>query len=917
MNTSYLSLISPEYLEQLRRQYEQNPASIPTTWRLFFDGMNFGLDQVEEPDEEVETTPRPASVAGTTPANYVSQLKLLQLIDNYRRYGHLFAQISPLSSSIKTSQAFVGSQAFQSAGISPSERLNGSEKLLSGLNVSELEVHLKSTYSGFIGAEFMYIEDERIRTWMAERLERTQGRPPWNRDEKIEILRRITQAENFETFLQKNYTGQKRFSLEGGESLIPALDTIHKYFAANGGQEVVIGMAHRGRLNVLTNIMKKPYSAIFAEFEGLKKSVSDGGDVKYHLGFSSDLEFNGHRLHLSLAFNPSHLEAVNSVVEGMTRAKQMRIYNGDYSKVLPITIHGDAAVIGQGVVTETMNLANLEGYRTGGTIHIVVNNQVGFTTNPSEARSSTYCTDFAKGIQAPILHVNGNKPEHVALAAQIAAEFRVKFQRDIFVDIICYRKYGHNEGDEPRFTQPKMYTEIGTIKSPRSEYGSDLVREQILDEAEVSKIVSDFNEALDRDLAAVKRGEVPDGLQPFKGAWDGLKPGTEPDLLAEAQTSIKEETFKKIVEVIHGPFGQVEALPKLAKMFETRKELVLKQDQIDWAVGEQLAYGSLLLEGYSIRLSGQDSRRGTFSHRHIEVTDHRNENKFMPLKSLESKNSVFSSWNSPLSEFAVMGFDYGFSLSDPKTLVLWEGQFGDFVNGAQIVIDQFIAASEKKWGRSSGITLLLPHGYEGQGPEHSSARLERFLQLCADANMQVCYPTTPAQNFHLLRRQLHRPFRKPLIVMTPKSPLRMTEVISKKSDFLEGGFKPLLVTGCAPEKAKRVICCTGKIYWDLKKYAQAHRLEDETTLVRLEQIYPLDKTALKSILSKATQSEDIVWCQEEPRNMGAWSFISLSMEDVKLRYAGRKASASPATGYLKVHLAEQEAVVSAAFQNKN
>lgn len=923
-SSSYLSLISPEYLEQLRLQYEVNPQNVPTTWRLFFDGMTFGrvseAEETENASAQSQTVARqptataPAAAATPSTANYMSQLKLLQLIDNYRRYGHLFSQLSPLVNGLKTTQAFVGPTAFQSTGISPAERLNGSEKLLSGLNVSELEVHLKSTYSGNIGAEFMYIEDERIRNWMAERLERVQGRPQWSREDKIEFLKRVTQAEVFETFLQKNYTGQKRFSLEGGEALVPALDVIHKHFADNGGKEVVIGMAHRGRLNVLTNVMKKPYSAIFAEFEGLKKSDSNGGDVKYHMGFSSDLQFGNNQLHLSLAFNPSHLEAVNAVVEGMSRAKQQRTYDGDYSKVLPVLIHGDAAAVGQGVVVETMNLANLDGYRTGGSIHIVINNQVGFTTNPTEARSGTYCTDFAKGIQAPILHVNGNKPEHVALAAQIAAEFRVKFQKDFFIDIYCYRKYGHNEGDEPRFTQPKMYNEIGTLKSPRTEYGEDLVREKTVTEQEVIKIVMDFTKALDQDLAEIKKGQIPDPLKPFRGIWDGLRTGSESELLADAPTSLSDAQFDKIIQTIHGPFGEVEALPKLAKMLEARRELVTKNDTIDWAVGEQLAFGSLLMDGYNVRISGQDCRRGTFSHRHVEIVDHRNENRIMPLRSLQTSGSFFSAWNSPLSEFAVMGFDYGFSLADPKTLVLWEGQFGDFANGAQIVIDQFIAASEKKWNRNSGFTLLLPHGYEGQGPEHSSARLERFLQLCADANMQVCYPTTPAQMCHLLRRQMMRPFRKPLIVMTPKSPLRMPEVVSKRVDFTAGHFNNLLFSGCDLAAAERVIFCSGKVYWDLLKTAKTLGREATTAFVRLEQIYPLDKEQIRAKIALATNAQEFVWCQEEPQNNGAWSFVALDLQDVvSLRYAGRKASASPATGYLKVHQAEQEALLLSAF----
>ncbi|MGE3973288.1 MAG: 2-oxoglutarate dehydrogenase E1 component [Bdellovibrionales bacterium] len=921
---SYLSQISPEYLEQLRELYRQDPQLVPASWRVFFDGMEFGEELHESAEYEKPAVnghanghtngaalTNGAATKQISGAAGDSQLQARILIDNYRRLGHHKAKISPLGTAQRT-------------GIIPQlKKLDASGSDLNskvtlpgfqGETLKDVVAKLEKTYCGPLGAEFTYIDDDTVVDWLTQKLESVQSQPQLSKEEKVQILKSLTKAEVFETFLQKAYTGQKRFSLEGGESLIPSLERVNQVFAQNGGAEVVFGMAHRGRLNVLTNIMKKPYGSIFAEFDGLKKpDFEGGGDVKYHLGYSSDVEYDGRKLHLSLAFNPSHLEAVNPVVEGMARAKQMRTYDGDFSKVLPVLIHGDAAVVGQGVVAETLNMAGLDGYRTGGTVHLVINNQIGFTTDPIEARTGNYCTDFAKALQAPILHVNGNKPEHVVFAAQVASEFRVKFQRDVFVDIYCYRKYGHNEGDEPRFTQPQMYNEIGAIKSPRATYAEELVQAGVITEEESKKIVQDFSNELEATLTQIKKGELPPPLVPFKSLWDGFKAGTEAEMVTNVNSAISEDQFKQVIDVIHPPFEGTKLLPKLQKVLETRKETILKENTLDWAAGEQLAFGSLLMDGYSVRLSGQDARRGTFSHRHLVVTDHENGQKLIPLKSLQAKGSVLSAWNSPLSEFSVMGFDYGFSLSDPKTLVLWEGQFGDFVNSAQVIIDQFIVSSEKKWNRHSGLTLLLPHGYEGQGPEHSSARLERFLQQCADANIQVAYPTTPAQYMHLLRRQMVRKFRKPLIIMAPKSPLRMPEVVSKKEDFTNGSFQTLLVSGAEASKAKRVVVCSGKVYWDLQKEAKTKGVDGQTAFIRVEQLYPLDKVQLQELAKKYAKAT-WVWAQEEPQNMGAWSFIRLNtLEFLNLTYAGRKANASPATGSPKMHISELEQLLKEAL----
>lgn len=918
---SYLDQISPEYLEELLELYKTDPKRLPASWRLFFDGMEFGLSEVN-PETHVNghTNGHVGSnghtpLAAATPNVEVITFRSMAFVDACRRYAHQMAQTNPLEDD-KPLSLPVNLEQF---GLSSSTNDKFQSTLtpsLNGLTPSQISDHMKRTYAQYIGCEFMHIEDHDVRDWFVQKIEANQNRPQFSPEEKWRILDFLMKAENFESFLQKNYTGQKRFSLEGGESLLPALDAMNEVLAQKGAEEVVIGMAHRGRLNVLTNILKKPYGAIFAEFDGLYfKDGDGGGDVKYHLGFSNDLDYGGKKLHLSLAFNPSHLEVVNSVVEGMTRAKQFRHHQKNPDRVVPILIHGDAAMIGQGVVAETFSFSQIEGYKVGGSIHVVINNQVGFTTDAIDGRSSRYCSDFAKTIQAPVFHVNGNKPEYVTHVAKLAAEFRATFHRDVVIDIVCYRKYGHNEGDEPRFTQPLMYEKIAKVKSPYQSYSEDLLQTSVATPEKIKSATEKFNQDLTNQLAEVKAGKIPAALSPFKGYWENLTPATKAEMLIETPTPIHEAVFKRVIDTIHEP--SLKALPKLLKMFEARKQAIEKNDTIDWAVGEQLAYGSLLTEGFSVRLSGQDARRGTFSHRHAALVNPQTGENSMPLERLTTNGAFLEIWNSPLSEFAVMGFDYGYSLSDPKCLVLWEAQFGDFANGAQVIIDQFISASERKWHRYSGLTLLLPHGYEGQGPEHSSARLERYLQLCALGNMQVAYPTTPAQFCHLLRRQLVRPFRKPLIVMTPKSPLRMPEVVSHKKDFIDGGFQNILVTGAPAETAERFILCTGKVYWDLMKFAKENSLDKTTAFARVELLYPLDEEKLKKLKIQYSQVKDWVWVQEEPMNTGAWTFMVLNTMDLlKLRYAGRKPSSSVATGSPKIHAQEQMALVKDAFQVK-
>jgi len=904
----FLQSLSPDYLDYLEGIYFENPDSLSPDIALFFDALDLAR-------QEMEDGSRKPSESSWEVAD---ELRVSELIEAYRQGGHLKSKLDPLGVYKSPVDPHLGLNYFGLDKI-PADRVFQAAKDI-GLppcSLNKIVDHLERTYCQFLGVEYHYIRDEKIRTWLKERIEKSQNKTEFSPSEKVEMLKHVYKASLFESFLQTSYTGQKRFSLEGGEALIPALKAGIQACGDLGAKEVVIGMAHRGRLNVLVNVMEKPYQDVFKEFEGaeLPDNIEASGDVKYHNGYSSDIRTSsGVGMHLSLAPNPSHLEWVNPVVEGVARAKQDTKYDCDRSSVVPFLIHGDGAVIGQGVVPETLNLAQLEAYKTGGTIHIVINNQIGFTTLPEDARSSLYCTDFGKAFQIPIFHVNGDQIEDVVHAMRLATEFRMKFQLDCFIDIWCYRKYGHNEADEPRFTQPLMYKLIESHPSPLEIYSQKLILDKSVDNAQVDQFAAGFKEDLNKKREIVKSGPRKIEFDMFRGLWAGLEIPSREKLVSTFDTSIAPEFLDQTIKAIHSIPQNRKAFGKFQKMLETRMKRIEEKNEFDWAAGELIAMGSLLLEGNSVRLTGQDCVRGTFSHRHSAMRDSETGERYFFLDPLAKGRARLLIHDSPLSEAAVMGFEYGYAAAQPQTLVMWEAQFGDFANSAQVIIDQFIASAEAKWYRMNGLVLLLPHGYEGQGPEHSSARLERFLQLCAQENMQVTYPTTPAQYCHLLRRQVRRSFRKPLIVMTPKSPLRMPEVVSPKEDFLKGGFQPLLVDHS--EKAERVLLCSGKVYWDLKKEAAEKKVQDRVAIIRVEQLYPLDKPGLKALHQKYEKCKDWRWVQEEPKNMGAWMMMKLSLLDldIPLTYVGRRAAASPATGSYLKHEREQRQLIEESLR---
>jgi 2-oxoglutarate dehydrogenase E1 component len=902
----FLDQVSPEYLESLQEQYETDPQSVPQDWQFFFEILKLAENQ-----------PGRTQVAAEGSSEITDELRVMNMISAFRQRGHLLAQIDPLGMRKPPFDPHLDLNYFGLGSIEAGRTFQAARELnMEPSTLNQISEALKSTYCGSIGVEFHYIRDETIYNWLKARIDKNRNRSQFTKDQKLSILKNLGHANSFENFLQTAYMGQKRFSVEGGEAVIPAIHRCIELSADLGAEEVLIGMAHRGRLNVLVNVMQKPFAELFKEFEGaeLPSFANATGDVKYHQGYSSDVTTNaGKKVHLSLAPNPSHLEFVDPVVEGMARAKIEKRYNNESAKLMPILIHGDAAVIGQGIVAETLNLSQLKGYKTGGTLHIVINNQVGFTTSPEDSRSSLYCTDFGKGFQCPIFHVNGNDPEAVVHAIELATEYRMTFQKDVFVDIVCYRKYGHNEGDEPRFTQPVMYDVIGKQKNPYELYREQCSSSGAISSDESSTLMGAYQKKLEAAREQVKGMKRVLEVETLHGAWTGFRVASHEDLVKDFDTSIPQKAFDLVIKTIHEIPEKLNLMPKFRKMFETRLKKISEQNEIDWAVGEQLGFGSLLLDGMDIRISGQDAIRGTFSHRHSALTDSQTTEKHWPLRHLASKQGAFQVFDSPLSEAAVMGFDYGYSLAHPKALVCWEGQFGDFANGAQVIIDQFLVSAETKWYRMSGLVLLLPHGYEGQGPEHSSARLERFLQLCGQDNIQVCYPTTPAQIAHLLRRQVMRDFRKPLVVMTPKSLLRHPEAVSAPQDFLKGGFKNIIVNEV--KNPQKVILCSGKVYYDLKKRSEDLKISDKIVLIRIEQLYPLDKSRLSS-LYRTYEKLPWVWCQEEPRNMGAWTHMKMSFLDEgwSLTYAGRPESASPATGSSIQHQRELEEFLAAALK---
>jgi 2-oxoglutarate dehydrogenase E1 component len=898
-----------DLIEDYYDRWRKDPASVEESWRIFFEGYELGHQGVG------------SAGGGGSPVDLDAaraQAAVTRLIDAYREYGHYLADLDPLKLAPKRETIELLEPS--SFGLTEADldrtfynRLSGSEGGASTLR--EVIAILRETYCRTIGVEFMHIRATEIRKWLLDRMEPRRNRPSFDIKKKRRIIYKLNAAELFETFLHKNYVGQKRFSLEGGEMLIPLLDEIVERAGSQGVREIVMGMPHRGRLNVLANILDKPYGMIFNEFEGnLPETVAGDGDVKYHLGFSADhVTMDKHVVHLTLTPNPSHLEAVNPVVEGRMRAKQRRFLDRDRRVGVPILIHGDAAFAGQGLVAETLNLSQLPGYKTGGTIHIVVNNQIGFTTAPSEGRSTRYCTDVAKMIEVPIFHVNGEDPEAVIAVAELAFDFRETFGKDVVIDMICYRRHGHNEGDEPGFTQPIMYERIKNRISIRELYTEKLVMAGELSSQEAETIAETFAEKLQEVLEEVRRVAVAPPVQRgFSGAWTGL---TSQHTFAPVETGVSYEALRQIAEAsVRVPDGFT-VNPKLARLLAARVKVVAEKGALDWASAEMLAFGSLLWEDTPVRLSGQDSRRGTFSQRHSVLVDMKTGDRWVALNHIKDGQPEFCVYDSLLSEAAVLGFDYGYSLDEPHMLIMWEAQFGDFANGAQVIIDQFIAPAESKWGRASGLVLLLPHGYEGQGPEHSSARLERFLQLCAEENIQVTVPTTPAQYFHLLRRQVRREFRKPLIVMTPKSLLRHKQAVSPVDHLTVGHFRDVLDDPAAPDRVRRVLLCSGKIYYDLIARRAEVGSQREVAVVRLEQLYPWPADELKLVLDRYRSAREWVWVQEESQNMGAWTFVAPRLREllgVEIPYVGRDASASPATGSKAVHDREQAEVVEAA-----
>ena len=855
----------------------------------------------------------------------VLQENVAELINAYRIRGHLFAHLDPLGllqpppPELEIEKFGLSEEHLDKAFSTGDFQAQPGQALT--LTLREIVAHLRRTYCRTIGVEFMHGEDPQIRHWLQVRMEGTGNQAQLTRDEKLRILKRLTDAETLETFLHKKYVGAKRFSLEGGESLIPLIDWLIEEFGEKGGEEIVIGMAHRGRLNVLSNILQKNVSDIFAEFEDRDAELLLGrGDVKYHMGYSADRETRGGKtMHLSLAFNPSHLEWVNTVVEGRVRAKQDRDgRDPERRKVLPVLIHGDAAMAGQGLVAECLNLTLLEGYATGGTIHIVINNQVGFTTNPEDARSTPYCTDIARVLRAPVFHVNGDDPEAVVWAVQLAVDYRQTFQQDVLIDLYCYRKYGHNEGDEPAFTQPKMYEVIRARPPVRVVYARQLADSGAATQEEADALMERRVAKLEEELERTRKTGARRQLSTMAGLWSQYRGGPD-EGTPEVPTSVPLERLRQYLVSLSKVPESFAPHEKIRHLLDARRKLAEsagpRAATFDWGVGEHLAFASLLDQGYPIRFSGQDSRRGTFSHRHAVLSDIKDGKRYTPLAHLREGQGRFDIFDSPLSEAGVLGFDYGYSLDTPEALVCWEAQFGDFANGAQVVIDQFISSAEDKWNRLNSIVLLLPHGFEGQGPEHSSARLERFLQLCAEDNLQVCNLTTPAQLFHLLRRQVLRPWRKPLVIMTPKSLLRHKGAVSTLEDLAQGSFRRILWDPSVEAKnARRVLLCSGKVYYDLVAGREAKKRPD-VAIVRVEQLYPLSNATIKEALDPYPENAEVLWVQEEPFNMGAWYYLRARWPRTVRTPScvSRPESASPATGSAASHKFEQQLLVDQAF----
>jgi len=915
------------YIEDLYEQYLVAPDSVGPKWKQYFDGLK-GREAGDVPHsvviDQIAAAGRLAArgALATTGGGDERERAVGKLITAYRSRGHLAANLDPLGMTVKPeapdlalafhrlSESDANSE-FSTGGVAGRERMK----------LGELLALLKATYAGSIGAEFMHITDAEQRRWMYERLETAAGNHGRSADDKKRILERLTAAEGLERYLHTKYVGQKRFSLEGGDSLIPMLDVMIRHAGASGVKDVVLGMAHRGRLNVLVNTLGKPPRKLFDEFEGKFEHAREGdhahtGDVKYHMGFSADVATPGGPVHLALAFNPSHLEIVDPVVTGSVRSRQHRRGDTERKQVLPVLLHGDAAFAGQGVVMELFQMSQARGFRVGGTVHIVINNQVGFTTSAAEdARSTLYCTDVAKMIGAPILHVNGDDPEAVAFVSELAFDFRQRFGKDVVIDLVCYRRHGHNEADEPAATQPLMYQKIRAMKTTRELYAAKLVSEATIAEADAQALVDACRDRLDAGEVTTEVVQVK--ADEFTVDWSGYLAGKLSD---KTDTTVARDTLDALALQINTIPDTVKLHPRVAKIYDDRRKMAAGEQAGDWGFAENLAYATLVKEGYRLRLVGQDCGRGTFFHRHAILHDQATDNYYLPLRELVENKEDVTIIDSLLSEEAVMAFEYGYATADPMTLDIWEAQFGDFANGAQVVIDQFLSSGEAKWDRLCGLALFLPHGYEGQGPEHSSARLERFLQLCALENMIVCAPTTPAQDFHMIRRQMRMSTRKPLVVMTPKSLLRHKLAVSTLDELASGEFQRLIPdTTATARKVRRVVACSGKVYYDLLEEAQKKGITD-VALVRVEQLYPFPRPELTAELKRFAGATEIIWCQEEPQNQGAWYQIQHHLRAClqpkqSLSYAGRARSPSPAAGHLAEHVEEQNALVADALVN--
>ena len=935
---SFLNKSNSQFIEEMYVRFIENDPELPDSWKKYFSDLNEDLNSVTKEITGPTWGPKKISIdpkrnrkleenLSGSEKEKVDSIKAIALIRAYRIRGHLIANLDPLGLMKRDYlyELHPNDHGFKSEDFDRKIYLN-SYMDVGYASVNEIIAKLRKVYCSSIGAEYMHITNPTEKVWFRERMEKDENQINFTEKGKDAILNKIIQAEGFEKFLAKKYVGTKRFGLDGAESLIPALEQIIKRGGQLGVKEIKIGMSHRGRLNVLANVLQKSYKRIFNEFAGEFASSSEDstGDVKYHLGASSDRTFDGNSVHVSLTDNPSHLEAVNPVVLGQTRAKQYFHNDKERKKVIPLLIHGDAAFAGQGVVAECFAMSGLKGHNTGGTIHIIVNNQIGFTTSPRFARSSPYPSDLGKIVEAPILHCNGDDPEAVVHCAKIAIEFRQKFNKDVVIDMICYRRFGHNEGDEPSFTQPLMYKKIRSHPSTLNIYGKKLIEENSLSEEKFKNKINDFKNLLDDQFK--NANDYKPKLNWFEGTWSRYQPKKGKD--KRGQTGVDIPKLKKLSEKINFLGPELNIHKTIQKIFINRNKCVQEEKNIDWANAETLAFATLLQEGYPVRLVGQDSGRGTFSQRHSVLRNQEDNSRYVPLDHVSSKQKKFEVVDSFLSELAVLGFEYGYSLVEPETLTVWEAQFGDFANGAQVVIDQFIASGERKWFRASGLVLLLPHGYEGQGPEHSSARLERFLQLCAQENLQVLNCTTPANYFHALRRQIHREFRKPLVIMTPKSLLRNKYCVSNIEDFGKNNSfhrvledhalnkENKLIELKKPKKIRKVVICSGKIYFDLLDAREKAKVDD-VVLIRIEQLYPFPVRSLASTIKPYAENAKFIWCQEEPKNMGAWfsvrDYIQWTLDNLevkkKIEFIGRNPSASPATGYAKRHAKQQKEII--------